>query len=159
MYVLECADGSFYVGSTIDLDRRIAQHQSGEGATYTRRRRPVRLVYAAEFDRVDEAYAFEKQVQGWSRAKRRALIEGRLSDLVSLSRSRSGLPVERRRQRRDRPMPRSTGGVSTGSTDVGIDGWGLDGLDRRGGLDGLDRRGGLDGLDRRGGLDRLDRRS
>jgi len=89
VYILECADGSYYVGSTTSLDLRLAQHQAGDGAAYTRRRRPVRLVYAASFDRVDEAYAFEKQVQGWSRAKRRALIDGRLSDLVGLSRSRS----------------------------------------------------------------------
>ncbi|MGH8964304.1 MAG: GIY-YIG nuclease family protein, partial [Actinomycetes bacterium] len=77
------------VGSTTELDLRIAQHQSGDGAAYTRRRRPVRLAFAAEFDRVDEAFAFEKQVQGWSRAKRRALIDGRLDDLVELSRSGS----------------------------------------------------------------------
>ncbi|MGF0117746.1 GIY-YIG nuclease family protein [Promicromonospora sp. Marseille-Q5078] len=89
VYILECADGSYYVGSTTSLDLRLAQHQAGDGAAYTRRRRPVRLVYAATFDRVDEAYAFEKQVQGWSRAKRRALIDGRLGDLVELSRSRS----------------------------------------------------------------------
>jgi putative endonuclease len=89
MYILECADGSFYVGSTTNLDARVAQHQSGDGAAYTRRRRPVRLVYAAEFDRVTDAYAFEKQVQGWSRAKRRALIDGRFTDLVELSRSRN----------------------------------------------------------------------
>jgi putative endonuclease len=87
MYILECADGSYYVGSTTRLDLRIAQHQSGDGAVYTRRRRPVRLVFAAEFDRVDEAFAFEKQVQGWSRAKRRALIDGRLHDLPGLSRT------------------------------------------------------------------------
>jgi putative endonuclease len=85
MYILECSDGSLYVGSTIDLERRVAQHNSGEGAAYTRRRRPVRLLYAEEYDRVDEAFAREKQVQNWSRKKRMALIDGRFGDLQQLS--------------------------------------------------------------------------
>ena len=86
-YILRCADGSLYVGSTIDLDRRLTQHQLGEAAAYTRprRRRPVELAWAGQFDRVDAAFAFEKQVQGWSRAKRIALIEGRYSDLPDLA--------------------------------------------------------------------------
>jgi len=87
MYILACADGSFYVGSTWDLERRLAQHNSAnQGAVYTRRRRPVRLVYFEESDRIDEAYAREKQIQGWGRAKRIALIEGRNDDLPGLSR-------------------------------------------------------------------------
>ncbi len=87
VYILECADGSFYVGSTVDLDRRVAQHQNGEGAAYTRRkgRLPVKLVWAADFARVDEAFAFEKMVQGWGRKKRIALIEGRWGDLPALA--------------------------------------------------------------------------
>ena len=90
-YLLECADSSFYVGSTIDLERRIGEHDAGIGAAHTRprRRRPVRLVWACEFRRIDDAFRFEKQVQGWSRAKRIALVEGRLDDLPALaSRSR-----------------------------------------------------------------------
>ena len=92
MYIVECADGSFYVGSTVDLERRIAEHNAGGGAAYTRRRRPVRVVYAEEYARVDEAFAREKQVQNWSRAKRVALIEGRLEALPRLSKKprRSG---------------------------------------------------------------------
>ena len=88
MYILEWSDSSFYVGSTLDLERRLAQHNAGEGAAYTRRRRPVRLVYAETFDRVDEAYLREKQVQGWSRAKRIALITSRAGSLPLLSRKR-----------------------------------------------------------------------
>jgi putative endonuclease len=76
-YILECCDGSYYVGSTIDLERRLGQHQAGEGAAYTRRRRPVRLVWAAQFESVQAAFDFEKRVQGWGRAKREALIDGR----------------------------------------------------------------------------------
>ena len=57
MYILECADKSLYVGSSIDLERRLAQHQAGEGANYTKRRLPVRLIFAEEFTRIDEAFA------------------------------------------------------------------------------------------------------
>ncbi|WP_173922767.1 GIY-YIG nuclease family protein [Agromyces sp. Marseille-P2726] len=88
LYILECADGTLYVGSTIDVERRFAQHQRGEGSAYTRRRLPVRLVYTREFSRIGDAFALEKQVQGWSRAKRLALIEGRLDAFPSLSRKR-----------------------------------------------------------------------
>jgi putative endonuclease len=85
VYVLECKDGSFYVGSTIDLERRVWQHQMREGAAYTRRRRPVRLVWSADYERVEDAYAMEKRIQGWNRAKRIALIEGRWKDLPRLA--------------------------------------------------------------------------
>ena len=87
-YIVECADGSFYVGSTTDLERRLSQHNLGLGAAYTslRRRRPVQLVWAVEFERVEDAFLYEKQVQGWSRAKRVALIEGRFDALPALAR-------------------------------------------------------------------------
>ena len=76
MYILECADGSYYVGSTKNLERRVAEHQQGLGAKYTSNRLPVKLVYGEEYERVVDAYAREKQVQGWRRAKREALING-----------------------------------------------------------------------------------
>ncbi|MGH1563545.1 GIY-YIG nuclease family protein [Mumia sp. DW29H23] len=85
MYILECADGSYYVGSTRDIDRRLKQHSDGEGAAYTRRRLPVALVYAAEFESVDEAFWWEKRVQRWSRAKREALIRGDYAALPALA--------------------------------------------------------------------------
>ena len=87
LYILECADGSYYVGSTWDLDQRVAEHNLGLGAAFTRRRRPVRLKWSQEFDRIEDAFRREKQVQGWGRAKREALMEGRLEDLAKLSRS------------------------------------------------------------------------
>ena len=87
MYILRCRDGSFYVGSTIDLDRRLAEHADGIAAAYTARRLPVDLIYAEEFSRIDDAFAREKQVQGWGRAKRLALIEGFQGDLPVLSRN------------------------------------------------------------------------
>jgi putative endonuclease len=88
-YILRCADGSLYVGSTRgDIQLRVAQHNAGTGAVYTACRRPVELVWSAEFERVTEAFALEKRVQNWSRAKRLALIEGRYADLPALSRSK-----------------------------------------------------------------------
>ncbi len=95
VYILECRDGTYYVGSTVHLEQRVSEHQRGEGAAYTRPRRPVRLVWAAEFARIDEAYRFEKQVQGWGRRKRQALIEGRWQDLPRLA-SRSARARGRR---------------------------------------------------------------
>jgi putative endonuclease len=81
MYILECSDGSYYVGSTKDLDFRSSEHQAGKGAKYTSRRLPVKLVYSEEYERVVNAYAREKQIQNWSRAKREALINGKLEIL------------------------------------------------------------------------------
>ncbi len=68
-YILECADGSYYTGSTTNLELRMAQHQSGEGANHTRKHLPVKLLYCEEYDRIDEAFYREKQIQGWSRKK------------------------------------------------------------------------------------------
>ncbi|NOT04568.1 MAG: GIY-YIG nuclease family protein [Anaerolineales bacterium] len=76
MYILECCDNSYYVGSTKNLGRRLSEHQEGLGARYTTRRLPVKLVYCEEYERVADAFYREKQVQGWRRAKREALING-----------------------------------------------------------------------------------
>jgi len=85
MYILRCSDNSYYVGSTIDLQRRVRDHNDGNGAQYTAQRRPVELVYATEFADIQQAYAAEKQVQGWSRAKREALIRGDFEALPGLA--------------------------------------------------------------------------
>ena len=85
--MLRCADGSFYVGSTWDLDARMTQHSIGSAGSYTSKRRPVTLVWAHECERMDEAHALETKVKGWRRAKRIALIEGRFADLPGLSTS------------------------------------------------------------------------
>jgi len=85
MYILLCSDGSYYTGSTNNLELRLAQHQAGEGANHTKKRLPVKLLYFEEYARVDAAFYREKQVQGWSRKKKEALIEGRLQDLHTLS--------------------------------------------------------------------------
>ena len=85
MYILECADGSYYVGSKKDIERRLWEHQSGLGAKYTSRRLPVKLVYSEEYERVADAFAREKQVQNWGRAKREALIKGEYENLPLLA--------------------------------------------------------------------------
>lgn len=77
MYILECAGGSYYTGSTNNLDLRLRQHKSGEGANHTKKRLPIRLIYYEEYQRIDVAFYREKQVQGWSRNKKEALINGK----------------------------------------------------------------------------------
>ncbi len=100
VYMLKCADDSYYVGSTRNLDGRMEQHASGRGAKYTSTRLPVVLIWTCETERVDEAYALEKRIQGWSRAKREALVEGRFDDLRGLSGS-----AYRRAERSATPIP------------------------------------------------------
>lgn len=85
MYILECSDGSYYTGSTTNLELRLLQHQAGQGANHTKKRLPVKLVYYEEFDRIDEAFYREKQVQGWSRKKKEALINSQYNQLPKLS--------------------------------------------------------------------------
>ena len=92
MYILECRDGSFYVGSTWNVEGRLWQHNQGEGAEYTKRRLPVRVVYVEEYSSIAEAFGREKQVQNWSRRKRIALIEGRGDELPWLSRTAKDRP-------------------------------------------------------------------
>ena len=89
MYILECANGKYYVGSAQDLKARIRQHQDGEGANFTWKNLPVRLVYFEEYDRIDDAYLREKQVQGWSRKKKEALIYGDKSSLHDFSKCKN----------------------------------------------------------------------
>ncbi len=93
MYMLQCRDGSFYTGSTKELALRIAQHKNGEGANFTSKNLPVKLVYYETFDRIDEAFAREKQIQKWSRAKKIALIKGDIEKLKQLSKNRTDHPV------------------------------------------------------------------
>ena len=86
MYMLRCADGSFYTGSTWNLEQRLWRHENQGGAKYVAARRPFELVYVEETDSIEAAYRREKQVQGWSRRKKLALIHGRHHELPMLSR-------------------------------------------------------------------------
>lgn len=88
-YILQCADGSYYVGHTSDVDARIAIHNAGKGAAYTRLRRPVDLVYSETHSRQTEAITREKQIKRWSRAKKRALIIGDQASLHDLAKRRN----------------------------------------------------------------------
>ena len=83
-YMLRCRDGSFYVGCTTNLDQRIGQHQAGQQDAYTATRRPVELVWAEEFQHIDDAIAAERRIKGWTRAKKQALIEGNWKRITAL---------------------------------------------------------------------------
>jgi putative endonuclease len=86
MYILKCADGSYYTGSTKHLEQRIQQHKTGKGSNYTRKKLPVILVYIEYFLRIEDAFRREKQIQRWSAAKKEALIQRdtqRLKDLAT----------------------------------------------------------------------------
>jgi putative endonuclease len=85
MYILECSDGSYYTGSTVNLDVRLQQHHNGEGANHTKKRLPVKLVSYEPYPRIDLAFNREKQVQGWSRAKKEALINNWPEELKKLA--------------------------------------------------------------------------
>jgi predicted GIY-YIG superfamily endonuclease len=87
VYVLRCADGSFYVGEAGDLERRLAAHNSGTAAAHTARRRPVQLVYAEEHANRALALERERQIKGWTREKKAALITGDAAALERLSRA------------------------------------------------------------------------
>jgi len=87
-YLLRCNDGSYYAGQTDNLELRIAQHQSGQSGGYTAARLPVKLVWSEAFWTREEAIAAERRVQGWSRAKKEALIDGDWVRLRRLARNR-----------------------------------------------------------------------
>ena len=87
VYILRCADQSYYVGCThANLDKRIVEHNAGTFGGYTAQRRPVELVYHQDFDRLTDAHAAERQLKRWSRAKKEALIRGDYDALRSLAR-------------------------------------------------------------------------
>jgi tRNA/rRNA methyltransferase len=90
-YLLRCADGHYYVGHTDDLDSRVAQHQSGAIPGYTQKRRPVQLLWADRFPDRDSAFAAERQIKGWSRAKKEALVRGDFDALRELAKGRTVL--------------------------------------------------------------------
>ncbi len=76
VYILKCSDGSYYIGSTSNLEFRLAQHQAGVLGGYTSTRLPVELVWSEAFQTEHDAFLAERQIKGWSRAKKEALIRG-----------------------------------------------------------------------------------
>jgi len=90
VYIVECSDGSFYAGVTNDVDHRFSEHNEGlSKKAYTYRKRPVKLEYHEVFTDPNYAIAVEKQIKGWSRKKKIALIKGEWEKLPELSRSKS----------------------------------------------------------------------
>lgn len=93
MYILLCSNDTFYTGSTKNLEQRVATHQAVEGANYTKKHLPVKLLYCEVFDRIDYAFKREKQacaelcrsMQNWSRKKKIALKSGRVELLHPLA--------------------------------------------------------------------------
>jgi predicted GIY-YIG superfamily endonuclease len=86
VYILCCADDSYYTGHTDDLEKRIAEHQSGTIEGYTSTRLPVKLVFSEQFSSREEALACEQQIKGWSRKKKEALMRGDWQELTRLAR-------------------------------------------------------------------------
>ena len=89
-YMLHCRGGTFYVGHTDDLERRVGQHQSGRVAGFTADRLPVVLAWSAQFETRDEAKRAEKQLKGWSREKKLALIRGDWPRISALAKGKDG---------------------------------------------------------------------
>ena len=89
LYILLCSNGQFYTGSTRDIEKRMYEHNNGEGANFTKKHLPVKLVYLQEFSRIDEAFYREKQIQGWSHKKKEALINGDTNQMHSLAECRN----------------------------------------------------------------------
>lgn len=89
VYILECSDGTYYVGSTNNLELRIQQHEIGVGANYTSKRRPIKLVYFEDHHRVDDAFFREQQIKKWSVSKKKALINGDMQSLRKNSKRKS----------------------------------------------------------------------
>jgi putative endonuclease len=86
VYILKCADNSYYVGVTNNLDRRINEHQTGcNQESYTSSRLPVELVFSEQFTEPQSAFEFETRIKKWSRAKKEALINGEYEKLPALS--------------------------------------------------------------------------
>lgn len=89
VYILECSDNTYYTGVTNNLNRRIEEHQNGVNSnSYTHNRRPIQLVFSAEFNNVEVAIAKEKQIKKWSKNKKEALINGDFDLLPELSKKK-----------------------------------------------------------------------
>jgi len=88
VYILECVDGSYYIGYTENLSRRVKYHCRGEGASYTRKRLPLKLVLYLEFSSKHDALDAERQFKGWSRNKKKAFVSGDFELLQALSKNK-----------------------------------------------------------------------
>ncbi len=115
VYVLGCADRSYYTGHTDDLEKRMMEHETGEIECYTSTRLPVKLIFADEFPTREEALARERQIKGWSRKKKEAMMRGDWAEVSRLAhgkgRSKGALrracPERRRRGQGERLVSKS----------------------------------------------------
>jgi predicted GIY-YIG superfamily endonuclease len=89
IYLLRCADGSYYAGHTDDLEKRVGEHMTGACGGYTATRLPVKLVFSQECATRIAALSFERQIKGWSRAKKEALIRDDWAEISRLAKGRS----------------------------------------------------------------------
>ena len=86
VYILECFDGSYYTGVTSEIEKRVNEHNEGiDKKCYTFNKRPLKLVFFENFSNINLAIEREKQIKGWSRKKKMALINGDFNELVRLS--------------------------------------------------------------------------
>ena len=92
VYILRCSDDTLYVGHTYDITFRERTHNEGRGGRYTALRRPVSLVYSEPHNSIEEAIARERQLKGWTRAKKEALLAGNRAALKHSSKSRQRRP-------------------------------------------------------------------
>lgn len=88
LYILECGDGTLYVGHTDNLDERMRQHESGTANAYTSKRKPLKLLFAEEFDSRYDALTMERKLKGWSRAKKLAYVAGDWRRVSNLSKGK-----------------------------------------------------------------------
>ena len=88
IYILRCSDGSYYTGHTDNLEKRLACHQSGEVPGYTSTRLPVKLVFSQSMPTREEALSAERQIKGWSRAKKEAMMQGDWAKVSALARNK-----------------------------------------------------------------------
>jgi len=98
VYILQCADNSYYTGHTDNLEKRIAEHHAGEHPCYTQTRRPVSLIFSQDFPTREEALASEQQIKGWSRKKKEAMMRGDWEEVSRLAKGNGLRQAQTERQ-------------------------------------------------------------
>jgi predicted GIY-YIG superfamily endonuclease len=106
IYILKCSDGTYYTGLTKDLEARLKEHERGAHVeSYTFGRRPVKLVWSITAESYQEAFRWERQIKGWSRAKKEALIRGDIDGIHAIVKEERVIR-ERNKKRASRGLER-----------------------------------------------------
>ncbi len=92
LYILRCADGSYYTGHTDNLEKRIQEHNLGVLGEYTKNRRPIKLMYQQSFSTREEAFSAERKIKGWSRKKKEAMMRGDWGEVSRLAKGKATYP-------------------------------------------------------------------